>query len=326
MRYSKVIVDLSNRYHACYHVSKDVTNTMEDGSVVTTGGIYTALKSFQKLEDERLSLNGEIFFLCDATHKRLADGDTPNRKAIDPEYKADRKVHPDPSFYRALDMLILSLQSHKNNSYIVRVPGYEADDLVAPVLKNFVRDGDSVLLVSNDLDWARYLAPNVDLLRIDGSVWNESVFEEKHKFKPTFKAIQLYKTFRGDSSDNIPPGLPQLREVALLRLVTEYSSLDDIFSSLSNIDFLSDSWKDKMRENRGRLYLNYQLVDELPVKDEEFSEGVIPCSFEPNKLISIYKSLGFKLLSLDSRLMQHIKPENKDEGKQFFNYAVLPRV
>ncbi len=324
--YTKILVDVSNMYHRCFHASKTMTTTLEDGSILTTGGIQTAIRSVQKLERDLLTPNGSIFFLCDATHIRLTEGDESIRKRIDPEYKANRTKNPDPSFYRGLDHFILALTAHRENSFVIRAPGYEADDMIAPTLENFIRPEDDVLLVSTDMDWGRYISPNTTLLRPlpqKDEFLTEESFTEKYGFVPSYEAIRLYKTFRGDDSDHIPIGLPYIGEDLLLRILKQFTSLEDFLSSLPKIDFLNSNWKNKIVENVGRLRLNWELVGSLPISDEALSEAIFSCSFEPKKLIHIYRSLGFQVASLDPRLINHLEVK-KSSG--FFEYTTLERV
>lgn len=322
--YNKILIDVSNLYHRCFHASKAMTTNLPDGSTLTTGGILTAIRSVQKIERELLTPNGSVFFLCDATHVRLTEGDVSYRKQIDPEYKATRTPHADPTFYRGLDFFILAMMNHRTNSFVVRASGYEADDLVAPTLENFTRAEDEVLLISTDMDWARYISPNTTLYRPTNEEFlTEETFTEKHGFAPSYESIRMYKTFRGDGADNIPIGLPRIGEDLLLRIIKQFNTISDFLSQVSKVEFLNAGWKQKISENVGRLCLNWELVGALPIGDEAFSEAIFTCNFEPKKLIHLYRSLGFAISSLDARLSPFLEVK-KSSG--FFEYSTLERV
>src|SRR5574344_482487 len=59
-------------------------------------------------------------------------------------------------------------------------------------------------MVTNDLDWTRYLSDNVDWLpRLDETPEDVRMLSDKLGFKVNEKSIIAYKALFGDSSDNI---------------------------------------------------------------------------------------------------------------------------
>jgi 5'-3' exonuclease len=325
--YDAILIDISNKYHAAFSTSVNLTTKLEDGSKLVTGGIYTTIKGIQKLRRERLVPGGQVFYLCDSG-LRSSQGtldETPMmlRRNIDPEYKANRKPHPDPSFYRGLEIAISILLNLYDRSYVVRCDGYEADDLVPVTIRRYTPDNAHVLLVSTDTDWCRALSDSVDVLRGDKLV-NVKSFTEDYGFSPQGCGLQIYKSFRGDS-DNVPKGVEGIREKDLVRLINDYPSIDDVRDKLDDIEFLSTTWKNTIKERWPRILLNYRLIDFLPMDDATFDAGLHVCSFKPRSLRAQYDALGFDVDKLDARVASEdyarVISDSKSSG-----FFIRPRV
>lgn len=304
MRFKNILVDMSNMYYKAYYTSKHLTFKLPDGTDVVTGGVYTTIKSLQLLEREYLLPGGSMFFIFDETANQLDPDSEPFRKSIDPEYKANRKKNTSPSFYWGLNYVGCILRSYRDNFFVVKSPGIEADDFVRPLLKEF--SGES-LLVSSDLDWARSIGEGVMWMPSSKEpLYGKEEFKAKYKFLPDDRKLMLYKTFRGDVTDNIPKGVLGIGEDLLLRLINEFNDIDSIIKGVQNIEFLNEGWKNKIYENRGRLQLNFQLVDFLPISHEMLEQSIVPCKFESEILQKLYRNLGFNLETFDEKLSESI--------------------
>lgn len=104
------------------------------------------------------------------------------RRAIYPEYKAKRQA-PKEDIYVNFEQ-IRELLTH-TWCVQVRIPGFEADDIIADIVKDHEND---CYIHSNDRDFLALGVP------CDATPLNGVKTED----------IRLYKTFVGDSSDNIP--------------------------------------------------------------------------------------------------------------------------
>lgn len=105
------------------------------------------------------------------------------RREIYPEYKAHREPAAD-GVYESMELLRNLLQCTK--AIQVRVPGYEADDVIATLVRRYKPDL-SIFLHSNDADFAALGVP---------------MAREEFKIPPRW--VRLYKACVGDRSDNIP--------------------------------------------------------------------------------------------------------------------------
>lgn len=80
------------------------------------------------------------------------------------------------------------------NAIQVRVPGYEADDIVAALTRHYASSGESIVIYSNDQDFAQLVG------EFPGRVI--AGFKPKAHIPPHL--IRYFKITVGDPSDNIP--------------------------------------------------------------------------------------------------------------------------
>ncbi len=324
--YDVIIFDISNRYHAAFSTSQSMTSRLPDGAEIVTGGIYTLLRGIQKICRERLSPRGHVYYLADATVRasQSHQDEVPlsARKMIDPDYKANRAPHPNPSFYRGLELAYVILGYLRDRSHIVRCDGYEADDLVPAVIER--HPNERVLLVSNDEDWCRSLSSSVDVLKRSHKLKKDIVFSidsfiEENGYSPLGEGILIYKAFRGDS-DNIPKAVKGILEVDLVRIINECKTLDGIKNRLSSLDWLSDAWKSHIMTAWPRIVLNHKLIDFMPIDVSTFSAGVFDCAFKPHALRAMYDSLGFNAQTLDPRVAgeEYARESSAPDDGNFF--------
>ncbi len=312
LKYSNIIIDGSNLYHKSWANNKSMTTTIK-GKKIITGGIFEFLNRIRNYKHTLLKKNGIIYLLFDNDTSKIE-----YRKTIDPEYKSNRPMQ-DPAFYNGINILQDVLLSFDNNIFLVYKQEYEADDLVLPLLNELSHD--SVLLISDDLDWARCISQEVHWLNKD-KIYDKNSFYDNFGFYPNRSSICLYKSIRGDKSDNIPKGIPNIRENILVKIVNQFSSIKDFFNNYQNLEYLNDLWKNKIKENKARILLNYRLADFMPFEIDDFDKFIFECSFKRKSLSSLYNLLGFNS-SFDERLQY--KDKNIDENS-FFNYESIPRV
>ncbi len=121
-----------------------------------------------------------MIFVCDPPDAKNA------RKTLYPEYKGHRKPTPD-EFHVTLG-IFKELIGH-TNKMVLEVPGYEADDVIATLVRT--SPGVPLVINSNDGD---YLPLCNDLVKMTEPPALKHIAVED---------LRLYKTLVGDSSDNI---------------------------------------------------------------------------------------------------------------------------
>lgn len=118
------------------------------------------------------------------------------------------------------------------------VKGYEADDLIGTICKQFDGKGkvESIVL-TGDLDLLQLVDKDTKVMRVrkgvkDTVLYDAALVQEQHGYTP--EQVVEYKGLRGDSSDNIP-GVKGVGEKTATTLLAEYGSIEEIYNNLENI-------------------------------------------------------------------------------------------
>ncbi|MCC6221265.1 MAG: DNA polymerase I [Deltaproteobacteria bacterium] len=182
------------------------------------------------------------------------------RHALFADYKANRAACPPelvqqmPYFSQIVDALGIKSASRE---------GYEADDIIATLVKRFASSDCKVIIVSGDKDLTQLIGEHVEMWDPMRDVWMDSQkVREKYGVAPGQMADYLALT--GDSSDNIPgaKGIgPKSAEV----LVNYFGSLDQMLENPEKIEEIENlRSKAKIKKclecDAHQLRLSYQLV------------------------------------------------------------------
>ncbi len=212
------------------------------------------------------------------------------RKEKYPPYKANRAAPPED--------LIPQFDYIKKVVAALRVPslerpGFEADDIIATLVRRHLPSQVEAVIVSSDKDLMQLVNSRVVLLDTmkDKIVGIEGVRE---KFGVGPEQVSEVLALAGDSSDNIP-GVPGIGPKTASQLVAQYGSLEAIYEHLSQI---SGKKKILLEEHRQQAFLSRELVhlaDTLPIEqnweDFRFQEADrVACQ-------SLFQELEFHRLS-----------------------------
>ncbi|RWG09935.1 MAG: hypothetical protein EOQ53_20925 [Mesorhizobium sp.] len=113
------------------------------------------------------------------------------RREIFPGYKVGRKA-PDTGIYNGFHMTQRALEHTK--AVQIKVPGYEADDVIALLVRRYAARGQMIAIYSNDYD----------MMQLVGEFPKNVVCGSKPKENVPAEAVRIYKTWVGDQSDKIP--------------------------------------------------------------------------------------------------------------------------
>ncbi len=120
------------------------------------------------------------------------------RRQIFPGYKVGRKA-PDTGIYNGFHLTQKALEHSK--AIQIKVPGYEADDVIALLARRYASQGHMVAIYSNDKDmWQLVGEHPKNIICGAGSVKDVAPVDTR-----------LFKTWVGDQSDKIP-GVPRFGE------------------------------------------------------------------------------------------------------------------
>ena len=171
------------------------------------------------------------------THVALAldpSGPTFRHEAY-PDYKAQREKAPE-DIVAAIPMAIELAEAL--NIAIVRIPGFEADDVMGTLAARAATQGWTTYLATPDKDVAQLVGPKTYLFRPGKAGSAAEIYDEQkvcEHWQLTSPAQMVdYLGLAGDASDNIP-GIKGVGEKTATSLLAQYGSLENILAHASEI-------------------------------------------------------------------------------------------
>ena len=207
------------------------------------------------------------------------------RNEIDVNYKANRSAPP-PELTQQLPVAIEWI--NKMGYKTLGKTGFEADDIIATVVKCAKEKGYQVRIVSHDKDLCQ-LIDDDNVVLVDAI--KRKYINEKEcygKYGVTPKQFTDYQSILGDSADNVP-GVKGIGKVGAEKLLKEYGSLDNIYAHLQEI---KGATQKKLLESREQAYMSKELVtlhpDVFDCKDFDFEAYKMDVE---NPFLNIYDEL-----------------------------------
>ncbi|MCS6858240.1 MAG: hypothetical protein NZM37_11060 [Sandaracinaceae bacterium] len=182
------------------------------------------------------------------------------RRKLEPNYKADR---PPPPSHIVNGLAEIRAFAKAHSHLVLEAEGYEADDVIASVVRKAKEEGFQILIVSIDKDLFQLVDGSLVHLWDPGRrlVVGPKEVEERFGVKPSQLADWI--ALVGDSSDGIP-GLPSIGPKRAQELLTAFGSIDGIYAALGRIDV---KLRQKFQDHQ-ELLLRYRrltaLRDDVP--------------------------------------------------------------
>ncbi|MEQ8461183.1 MAG: DNA polymerase I [Sandaracinaceae bacterium] len=175
------------------------------------------------------------------------------RKELYPEYKATRPPPPE-DLREQIDRLEDVIEAYAIPCLINDT--YEADDLIATMVRRARDAGLRVVVVSADKDLLQLVQDGVvmfDTMR--NKVFGREETVEKMGVPP--EKLRDYLALVGDSSDNVP-GVKSVGPKTASKLLADYEDLDDLYAHLD--DITKKALKRNLTERKNEAYLSQKLV------------------------------------------------------------------
>ncbi|MHA7964814.1 DNA polymerase I [Paenibacillus sp. CAU 1782] len=174
--------------------------------------------------------------------------------------------------------------------------GYEADDIIGTLTLEADKQGVSALVVTGDKDMLQLASGGVTVAVTRKGVsevelYTPEAISEKYGLEP-LQIIDL-KGLMGDTSDNIP-GVPGVGEKTALKLLHEYSSVENV---LSNLDKLKGKLKENIQNHQEDAVMSKKLATifrEVPL--EKSIDEISYNGYDGDKLGEMFRRLEFKSL------------------------------
>lgn len=290
-----VIIDGKSVFYRGYYAMGRLS--LPDGT--PTGGVYgfaaMLIEIIEKLKPEYIAV------AWDKPKTNIR-----SRRAIYPEYKANRKPAP-ADFYIQIPYLMELLQAFHIPLY--EFDDYEADDIIGTLARSAAASGITAQIISGDLDMLQIVDTNIEMYQMrrgftDVAKFDIAAVEDKYDLhKDQFLDL---KSIKGDSSDNIP-GVPGIGEKGAVKLLQNYGSLDGIYA---NLDKITGTTKKKLEEGKELAYISRELATikfDAPLSFDPVATRL--ADFQPQAVVDNLKSLQFNsLISKFNKIFPGFKP------------------
>ncbi|WP_338983183.1 DNA polymerase I [Spiroplasma endosymbiont of Othius punctulatus] len=228
-------------------------------------------------------------------------------------YKATRKDTPDdlkPQFAVVREFLKSANIDH------FEMTNYEADDLIGSLAKKYSTDFE-VEILSNDKDMLQLINDNTHVIKQrnkETTIIDTQLLFEETSLTPN--QIRDFKGLCGDGSDNIK-GVAGIGEKTATNLLTEYGSLDEIYSNIENI---KGKTREKLIAGKESAYLSKEIATikcdlEIPgYENNEFNlnkEGM-KLFLEKYEMRTLLKKFSFEAIEkrpISTTISEEIKYE-----------------
>ena len=271
-KYDIVLVDGSSYLFRAYHALPPLVNAKG----IPTGAIYGVINMIKRLQKDYV--DAKIIVVFDPKGGTF-------RHEMYSEYKSDRGAMPDDL---AIQIPILHEIIVGLGLPLLIEPGYEADDVIASLVK--IAGERQVLISTLDKDLAQLVTDKVHIIN---TMHNKLLDPEGVVTKFGVRADQIkdYLSLIGDRSDCIP-GIPGVGPKTAAKWLGLYENLDGVREHQQDI---GGKVGETLRQEIHQLDLSSQLValvDSLAIADS--IDAIKGGEINTELLQTMYQDLGFK--------------------------------
>lgn len=271
-------------YRAFYALPEDLATTSGQVTNAAYGFMRMLVKLLGDHHPDRLAVTWDVGRSTFRTDEFAA-------------YKAQRESAPD-HFKSQLPLIDEVLDALGIKQF--RAPGFEADDVIATLVRKGVEDGFDVLVVTGDRDSFQLVDDHVRVVYTrrgisDIVMATAEWIEGKYGIRPD--QYVEYAALRGDNSDNLP-GVRGVGEKTAARLIADYGTLEGIFGHL---DEMTPKLRENLEDAREQAFLNrrlMKLVDTVPLEDFP-SDQLVWSDWDEGATKRLFDSLEFHTLWSD---------------------------
>ena len=217
-------------YRAFFALPSDLQTTTGQLTNVVYGFTTMLVKLFGDFSPDRIAVCFDL-------------GRPAYRHDVYDGYKANRRTTPD-DFSSQMPLVREVLAALRIP--VVEVAGYEADDLIATLVKQAREEGLPVLVVTGDRDNLQLIDDEAGVRVMmtrrgitDTAVYDEAAVQERYGVPPG-RYIDV-ASLRGDPSDNLP-GVPGVGDKTATKLVQAYGTAEEVVAH-------ADEQRGKLKEN-----------------------------------------------------------------------------
>ena len=272
------VIDGNSLMHRAFHA---VPPTMNAPDGTPTNAVFGFMSMFLKLYETTMP---------DAVVCAFDAGRPAFRMEALEQYKATRPPMDDA--LRAQFPLIESLLESMNVP-VVRIKGWEGDDVLGSIAAMDEALGYETLLVTGDKDAYQLVS---ELTRVvttkkgisDVAVYGPAEVEERYGVTP--EQFPDFLGLKGDSSDNIP-GVPGIGDKGAAKLLQNFGSIDGIYE---NLDKLKGKQLQNLVENEEAAFTSRRVATiarDLAI-DIDLEAAAFP-AFDEEAVVEAFNALRF---------------------------------
>jgi DNA polymerase-1 len=205
------------------------------------------------------------------------------------EYKANRPPMPDdlPIQIERIEQILDAM-----NIPVLRLNGFEADDVIGTLAKKAAADGYDCLICSKDKDILQLLDEHISTfdVKTDTSM-DVTVMLKQMGVTPAQFIDSL--ALQGDKSDNVP-GIPDVGPKTASDWIQKYGSIENLYK---NIDEIEGKRGQNLKKFKDNVALSKKLVTidcNVPIKIDY--NALTLKKFDKTRLAQIFTELGFSRL------------------------------
>jgi len=241
------------------------------------------------------------------------------------EYKANRERMPE-DIALAIPYIIELIEAF--NIPVLKVDGYEADDVIGTLAKKAEKSGFEVFMMTPDKDFGQLVSKNISMYKPARKGNKPEILgvDEiclKYKIQEPEQLIDILGLW-GDASDNIP-GVPGVGEKTASKLIAEFGSIENL---LLNTCKLKGKMKENVENFSDQAVMSKQLA--TIILDVPIDLDVDALHYgNPDKeaLVELFAELEFRTFAqrifkpATEEPTEEISPEEKSDSGDLFSSA-----
>lgn len=278
-----ILIDFSWLYNKYYYVAKYSASQKE--------GL-----DFGKSEDEvTLRMLKQFLNIIKNSYKDTKvilalDSPTSTLKniAIFEGYKQNRNKEEKKEVYKNINKIISKINKAIPSFSFIKSKTYEADQLIASLVKKYCNNYE-IIIFSGDKDLIQltsfpntYISDKFEkgqfIIKTDKELFEKfknSKGEDFTRVSMNKKDILKYRTLKGDTSDNLSPVFPRIKDTEIVDIIKNYWIDEEELSEERINDIIDDVRGDneklalKLEANKDVWLRNYKIMDLLHTNNIE---------------------------------------------------------
>lgn len=279
-----IIIDGNALVHRAFHALPPTMQT-KNGQMVNAvyGFALVLLKVLKDLKPDYIAVT---FDLKGPTFRHLEYK----------EYKANRAKQAD-ELYEQFPLVKDLVKSF--NIPIYEKQGFEADDVIATLVKHKEVEKIKSIIVTGDMDTLQLVDKNTEVYTMQKGM-SETITYDVAQVKKRYDGLSPsqiidFKALRGDPSDNIP-GVKGIGEKGAITLLTDFKTIENLYKNIDSPK-IKDRYRELLKTYEKDAMMSKKLatmIDSVPIKFN--LEDARLKNYDLGTIIPLFQSLEFKSL------------------------------